>query len=131
MIVHHQVQVSGDVIMPNTAKYLFVVSMDVAPDKEDLFNEVYDSEHIPYLTSVPGVVSATRSTLEPLTMMLAGEKQTIGSGDEPKYSVTYAIESPGVLLSDAWAAAGERGRWPTEVRPHTTNRRHILRRIRA
>ena len=115
--------------MSTTATYLFVVSMDVAPDKEDLFNEVYDNEHVPYLKSVPGVISATRSTLEPLTMMLAGEKRTMQPGNEPKYSVTYAVESPDVLLSDAWAAAGECGRWPAEVRPHTTNRRHILRRI--
>jgi hypothetical protein len=115
--------------MSKIATYLFVVSMDVAPDKEDLFNAVYDSEHVPYLTSVPGVISAARSTLEPLTMMLAGEKRTIQPGNEPKYGVTYTLESPDVLLSDAWSTAGERGRWPTEVRPHTTNRRHILRKI--
>ena len=30
--------------MPITSKYLFVASMDVDPDKEDLFNEVYDTE---------------------------------------------------------------------------------------
>ena len=41
--------------MPITSKYLFVVSMDVDPDKEDLFNEVYDTEHIPNLSKVPGV----------------------------------------------------------------------------
>ena len=33
--------------MPATAKYLFFASMDVDPDKEDLFNEVYDREHVP------------------------------------------------------------------------------------
>jgi len=115
--------------MSKAPQYLFVVSMDVDPDKEDLFNEVYDNEHIPYLASVPGVLSATRSTLEPLTMMLAGKKRTMPPGNEPKYSVTYALESPDVLLSEAWSAAGERGRWPTEVRPHTVNRRHILRKI--
>jgi hypothetical protein len=111
------------------AKYLFVVSMDVAPDKEDLFNEVYDTEHVPYLTSVPGVLGARRSTREPLTMMLAGEKRVMDPGNEPKYSITYELESAEVLLSPAWAAAGERGRWPGEVRPHTSNRRHILRKV--
>ena len=29
------------------AKYLYVVIMDVEPDKEALFNEIYDKEHIP------------------------------------------------------------------------------------
>ena len=35
--------------MPVTTKYLFIVSMDVAPEKEALFNEVYDREHVPNL----------------------------------------------------------------------------------
>ena len=115
--------------MSKTPRYLFVVSMDVQPEKEDLFNEVYDQEHVPFLTSVPGVISATRSTREPLTMMLAGERQNMDPGNEPRYSVTYEIESPDVLLSPEWADAGERGRWPGEVRPFTTNRRHILRKV--
>jgi hypothetical protein len=29
-------------------------SMDVDPDKEAIFNEVYDTEHVPYLFKVPG-----------------------------------------------------------------------------
>ena len=33
--------------MPLTAKYLFIVSMDVEAEYEDLFNEVYDTEHVP------------------------------------------------------------------------------------
>lgn len=115
--------------MSKSAKYLFVVSMDVQPDREDLFNEVYDQEHVPFLTSVPGVISATRSVREPLTMMLAGERRTMDPGSEPRYSVTYEIESPDVLLSAEWAEAGERGRWPSEVRPFTTNRRHILQKV--
>ena len=117
--------------MSSKAKYLFVVSMDVAPDKEALFNEVYDDEHIPYILAVPGVLSATRSTREPLTMLLGGEKMTMDPGNEPKYCAIYELESPDVLLSDAWAEAGEKGRWPTEVRPHTTNRRHIMRKVMA
>ena len=116
-------------IMSDKIRYFFVVSMDVEPDKEDLFNEVYDTEHVPYLVSVPGVLSAARSVREPLTMMLAGERRTMDPQDEPRYSVIYELESPDVLLSAAWADAGERGRWPTEVRPFTSNRRHILRKV--
>lgn len=115
--------------MAKKARYLFVVSMDVPAEYEDFFNEVYDTEHVPYLSGVPGVLSATRSVREPLRMMLGGEERFMEPGDEPRYSVTYEIESPEVLLSPEWAEAGERGRWATEVRPHTTNRRHILRRV--
>ena len=46
--------------MPISTRYLLVVSMDVAPEKEDLFNEVYDTEHVPALSRVPGVVSVQR-----------------------------------------------------------------------
>jgi len=111
------------------ANYLFIVSMDVAADKEDLFNEVYDKEHVPYISEVPGVGAITRSTREPLAMLLGGEKKTMDPGNEPKYTAIYELDSPDVLLSDAWADACERGRWATDVRQHTTNRRHILRKV--
>ena len=42
------------------SKYLFIASMDVAKDQEDLFNRVYDTEHIPNLLKVPGVISVAR-----------------------------------------------------------------------
>ncbi len=51
--------------MPIKSKYLFVVSMDVDPDKEALFNEVYDIEHVPTLLKVPGVHAVARVEGEP------------------------------------------------------------------
>ncbi|NKB58628.1 MAG: hypothetical protein GKS00_20055 [Alphaproteobacteria bacterium] len=117
--------------MPITATYLFIVSMDVDPDKEDLFNEVYDTEHVPNILKVPGVISATRMTLEPLTASIGGQHRTINPDGEPHYSVIYEIESPDLMASDAWAKEAEKGRWPTEVRPFTKNRRHILRKVMA
>jgi len=115
--------------MPIQTRYFFIASMDVQADKEDLFNEVYDQEHIPYLATVPGVISMTRSVQEPVRMMLGGQEQEMDPGDEPRYSAIYEIESPAVLLSPEWAAAVERGRWAGEVRPYTSNRRHILRKV--
>lgn len=117
--------------MPVKTRYLFIASMDVDPDKEDLFNEVYDQEHVPLLSKVPGVVSVTRLESEPLTMIMAGERRSIETPGEPRFSAIYEIESPDVLVSDAWAQAIDRGRWPTEVRPFTKNRRHTLKRVVA
>ena len=57
--------------MPAQARYVFIASMDVDPDKEDLFNEVYDQEHVPMLLKVPGVISITRFESAPLTMIMA------------------------------------------------------------
>ena len=42
-------------------KFIFIASMDVAPEKETLFNEVYETEHVPLLLKVPGVLGVTRS----------------------------------------------------------------------
>ena len=41
--------------MAITGKFIFTASMDVDPAKEDLFNEVYDKEHIPNLLKVRGL----------------------------------------------------------------------------
>jgi len=115
--------------MAAKARYLFIASMDVDPAKEDLFNEVYDTEHVPLLLKVPGVISAKRYRTEPLTVFVRGAKQTVVHEDEPRYSAVYEIESPEVLVSDAWARAVDKGRWPTEVRPYVRNRRLVLRRL--
>ena len=115
--------------MPVQARYVFTASMDVDPDKEDLFNEVYDQEHVPLLLKVPGVISVTRFESAPLTLIMGGERHTIEAKGEPRYSAAYEIESPEVLVSEAWAEAIEQGRWPSQVRPFTKNRRHTLKKI--
>ena len=63
--------------MPLQGNYLLSANMDVAPEKEDLFNEVYDEEHVPAVLKVPGVLAAARFKTEELTMMLGGERRTI------------------------------------------------------
>src|SRR6185503_15214223 len=94
------------------AHALYLVRMDVAHDHEATFNEVYDTEHLPNLRAVPGVRSAARFR-QP-------------SPTEPRYIAAYEVDNLGVLDSPAFKAAGEAGRWPTDVRPHTMNR-HLAR----
>ena len=115
--------------MPIATKYLFIVSMDVTPEKEALFNEVYDTEHVPLLLKVPGVVAVSRMKTEPAAFNIGGERKILDGGSEPHYVAIYEIDSPDVLLSKEWAAAAEKGRWPSEVRPFTSNRRHIVRKV--
>ena len=110
-------------------RYVFTASMDVDPAKEALFNEVYDTEHVPLILKVPGVIAAARLKKTTLTLLLGGEKKTIVAEGEPRYSAYYELESAEVLTSSAWAKAVELGRWPKEVRPFTRNRRHVLRKI--
>lgn len=111
--------------MPIESPYVFMVSMDVTPEKEALFNEVYDQEHIPNLMEVAGVRAVRRVKSEPFAVRVGGERQEMPAGS-PRYTAIYEIDGPEVLESEAWAKAVEAGRWPGEVRPHTTNRRHVL-----
>ena len=111
--------------MPIKSRYLFVASMDVDPDKEALFNEVYDTEHVPALRTVPGVHGAVRFKGEPFSVTIGGETRKLNH-DAPRYTAIYEIDGPHVLTSPEWAKAGEVGRWAKEVRPFTSNRRHAV-----
>ena len=117
--------------MPPTTRYLLIAAMDVEPDKEDLFNEVYDTEHVPAILGVPGVSSITRLTTEPFTIAVGGQLQNVELGDEPTYAAIYEIENPDVLVSPEWSKAVESGRWGSEVRPYTKNRSFVLRKVMA
>ncbi len=110
------------------AKWVFMASMDVAPEKEALFNEVYDREHIPNLLAVPGVLAVTRVRSEPFTVAIGGEQKTMPAAS-PRYTAIYELASPEVLAGEAWARAVEAGRWPSLVRPFTTARRHVLAKV--
>jgi hypothetical protein len=112
--------------MAGKAKYLMIASMDVDPERDTIFNEVYDKEHVPNLMRVPGVLGVTRYKRETLTMNIGGESKTIEIPNEPVYTAIYELESPDVLTSPAWDKAIEEGRWPSQVRPYTKNRRHVL-----
>jgi hypothetical protein len=112
--------------MPFETKYIFSAAMDVQPDQEALFNDVYDKEHVPLLLKVPGVVAVTRFKKQEVTLVMGGERKTIVVENEPTYNALYEIESPDVLVSEAWANAVDQGRWPGQVRPYTKNRRHVL-----
>ena len=112
--------------MPFQTTYLFSAAMDVEPGKEALFNEVYDTEHVPLLLRVPGILSVARFQTQELTMIIGGQRKTILGENEPTYNALYELESPEVLTSDAWANAVDQGRWPGQVRPFTKNRRHVL-----
>lgn len=71
--------------MPIKSKCLLVASMDVDPDKEALFNEVYDTEHVPNLSKVPGVHAVARMGGEPFVMSIGGEKKQVML-DGPRHS---------------------------------------------
>src|SRR2546428_13863850 len=97
--------------MPIQTRYLFSAAMSVRPDKEALFNEVYDKEHVPSLLGVPGVIAVARFKSEPVTMMIGGGRKTIGIESEPPHNAPYGGESPAGLPSQARAQTDAGERW--------------------
>ena len=82
------------------SKYIFIAQIDVPPEREEEFNNLYDTEHVPRLTAVPGVISGRRYKLtQP------------GAGDVPRYLAIYELESPDIPQSEAWREAGETPNW--------------------
>ena len=95
--------------------HLFVVQLDIPAEHEAEFNRVYDTEHFPMLSKVPGVRSAARYRLEHSTMPGMQRCLTI-----------YELDSPDVMQSAAWEEAGAYGDWATKIRPLLTSRHHSV-----
>jgi len=86
--------------------HIYSAAMTITVDRDALFNNVYDTEHIPALERVPGVLGVRRyRRLSPT---------------ERFYLAVYEIADPGVPSSAGWLKARDLGRWPTEVRPFTS-----------
>ena len=116
--------------MPLNANYIFIVSMDMEAEYEDLFNEVYDTEHVPNICNVPGVNAAYRLKLDEGVLMSKGAQAGGKATEQPqRYMAIYELDSPNRPGSDAWRKEAEKGRWPGEVHSHTFNGRHELRKI--
>src|SRR3972149_3673546 len=97
-------------------RYLFTASMDVEPAQEKLFNEVYDTEHVPLLLKVPGVIAVARLKKTTLTMIIGGGKEKIGGGRRPRAGPPLPQDPPPRPLPAHPAVA--RGRpVPARARP--------------
>src|SRR6516164_141387 len=99
------------IVMP----HIFVVQLDIPAEHEAEFNRVYDTEHFPMLSKVPGVRSAARYRLEHSTV----------TGMQ-RYLTIYELDSPDVMKSAAWERAGSFGDWATKIRPKLTSRHHSV-----
>ena len=95
--------------------YIFVVQLDIPAEHEAEFNRVYDTEHFPTLSKVPGVRSAVRHRLEHSTVQAM-----------QRYLTIYELDSPEVLKSAGWEEAGAYGDWVSKIRPLLTSRHHSV-----
>lgn len=96
--------VPGDAVAAPGAGALLVASMNVDPGAEAEFTDWYNTEHLPDLAAVPGVLSARR--------FRATDTET-----ERRYLALYHLRDGTVSRSDAWAAAANTP-WSERMRPH-------------
>ncbi len=99
--------VPGDVAAPSGAGGLLVASMNIDPAAEAEFQEWYNTEHLPQLAAVPGVLCARRF-------------QAGGTGIERKYLALYHLKDVSVSRSEAWQKAANTP-WTEKMRPHFGN----------
>ena len=98
--------------LTHSTPYVFWVMMDVERHREALFNELYDNEHVPLLTKLPGCVNVVRYRTE--------------TPGQPRYLAAYEVERPDLPMSAPWNDTSDIGRWKPEVRPYTHNKRYIV-----
>ncbi len=109
------------------SEWFLAASMDIDSFREETFNRIYEDEHIPEILTVPGVRSVSRlMRQDELRISIGGRVEVVRFATEPRYTALYELDSPDVLTSPEWSAAVEVGRWSGEVRPFTSNRRHVL-----
>jgi hypothetical protein len=94
-------------------QWIYVVQLSIPAEHDDVFNELYDSDHIPAIMTVPGVKWCRRYKMA-----------WSDSEEMPTYLAYYAVDNPDVPRSDAWIAAAGSGEWPGRIRPHLTARMH-------
>ncbi|HEX6442666.1 MAG TPA: hypothetical protein VF007_10800 [Stellaceae bacterium] len=92
----------GDALMPAGATALLLIAMNVAPEQEHEFNEWYNTEHLPQLGAVPGVLAARRYR---------------GTGATQRYAAIYHFANPDVPNSAAWKTAANTP-WTERMRPN-------------
>jgi hypothetical protein len=101
----------GEQVAPENADGLLVVAMTPAPAVETAFNAWYDTEHIPALARVPGVLCARRFRT---------------AGGSPKYVALYHLASPAVVDGAEWKQASGSTPMPEHIRPQISDRLRLV-----
>lgn len=83
--------------------------MNIAAGWDEEFNDWYDTEHMPSLSALPGVISAARF------------KTDTGA---PAYMALYFLTDAGVCQSDAWSQAAATP-WTRRIQRFRTDNRRL------
>ena len=100
----------GNQKAPADANAILMVAINVDEGAEKDFNAWYNEEHIPNLSSVPGVCSARRFK---------------SAGGTHSYVALYHLESEDVTSSRDWSEAINTP-WSSKIRPHFKDHIRLL-----
>jgi hypothetical protein len=102
----------GDQLPPDNAGGFLINAMNVDPAAEAEFNEWYDTEHIPALAAVPGVLCARR-----FGATVGLQPTGLNRGANRRFVALYHLVSPDVQATPAWKSAAD-SEWTRRLRPH-------------
>ena len=97
------------------ARFIYMVTFEIAPEDEPEFNEIYDREHIPNLMRVEGVLGIMR-----FRDAAPNEKAWL------VYSALYLVARPDLPDTPEWKTASDLGRWAPVMRPRLKSRQRRL-----
>jgi hypothetical protein len=100
---------------PSAARYFYMVTFEIDPADEPLFNEIYETEHIPNIVKVPGVLGVVR-----FRDHAANEHGWL------VYSALYYLERADIPDTEAWKTESDKGRWAPMIRPRIKSRQRRL-----
>ena len=89
------------------AQALMLIGLNIDPVCQEEFEDWYNTEHLPRLSRVPGVVRARRYKVHAEAPRLVG--------NPPVYMAVYEIEGPEVPESEEWRQASETS-WTKRLR---------------
>ncbi|MGB6105622.1 MAG: hypothetical protein WBF88_17400 [Pusillimonas sp.] len=93
------------------ARYFYTVTFEIDAADEALFNEIYESEHVPNILKVPGVLGITR-----FRDHLPNENGWL------VYTAMYFLSQADLPDTPEWKKQSDLGRWAPQIRPKVKSR---------
>ena len=109
----------GRLLSPADAGGVILVSMDIDPEHEAEFNDWYNTEHIPRLSAMLGVIAARRF-----------RSRRVVPADAPAYVALYHVDNTDLYATEGWVAANQTP-WMLRMRRFQRNRTYFMFRTRV
>lgn len=97
------------------ARHFYMVTFEIAREDESEFNEIYDTEHVPNILRVKGVVGVVRF-----------KDAVPNAAGWLVYSALYLLTRADLPDTPEWKAASDTGRWAPLMRPKLKSRQRRL-----